>query len=106
MERLEKINIDNYDFTTHELPILALIKLYLNAADQPVEDIDRALDSKEGLMDLIENAKATVAIRSGYDEDIKYVMAVFLQKTDEVAIADHYWGALKPFLEDCRKELV
>ena len=34
------------------------------------------------------------------------ILAVFLQKTDEVAIADHYWGALKPFLEDCRKELV
>ena len=106
MERLKKINIDNYDFTTHELPILALIKLYLNAADQPVEDIDRALDSKEGLMDLIENAKATVTIRRGYEESIKYMMAVFLQKTDEVTIADHYWGALKPFLEDCRKELV
>ena len=54
-----------------------MIKLYLNSADRPVEDIDRALDSKEGLMGLIENAKATVAIRSGYDEDIKYMMAVF-----------------------------
>lgn len=71
-----------------------------------MEDIDRALDSKEGLIDLIENAKATVAIRSGYDEGIKCMLAVFLQKTDEVAIADRYWDALKPFLEDCRKELV
>lgn len=97
---------DSYNFTTQELPILALITLYLNAADKPVEDIGRALDSREGLMDLIENAKATVAIRSGYDEGIKYMMAVFLQKTDEVAIADRYWDALKPFLEDCRKELV
>ena len=83
-----------------------MIKLYLNSADRPVEDIDRALDSKEGLMGLIENAKATVTIRRGYEESIKYMLAVFLQKTDEVAIADHYWGALKPFLEDCRKELV
>ena len=99
------LDISSYNFTTQELPILALITLYLNAADKPVEDIDRALDSREGLMDLIENAKATVAIRSGYDEDIKYMMAVFLQKTDEVTIADHYWGALKPFLEDCRKEI-
>ena len=105
MERLEKINIDSYNFTTQELPILALIKLYLNAADQPVEDIDRALDSKEGLMDLIENAKATVKIQRGYEESIKYMLAVFLQKTDEVAIADRYWDALKPFLEDCRKEI-
>lgn len=105
MERLEKINIDSYNFTTQELPILALIKLYLNAANQPVEDIDRALDSKEGLMDLIENAKATVTIRRGYEESIKYMMAVFLQKTDEVTIADRYWDALKPFLEDCRKEI-
>ena len=70
-----------------------------------MEDIDRALDSREGLMDLIENAKATVTIRRGYEESIKYMMAVFLQKTDEVAIADHYWDALKPFLEDCRKEI-
>ena len=106
MERLEKINIDSYNFTVQEQPILALIKLYLNAADRPVEDIDRALDSKEGLMGLIENAKATVKIQRGYEESIKYMLAVFLQKTDEVTIADHYWGALKPFLEDCRKELV
>lgn len=106
MERLEKINIDSYNFTTQELPILALIKLYLNAADQPVEDIDRALDSNEGLMDLIENAKVTVKIQRGYEESIKYMLAVFLQKTDEVTIADRYWDALKPFLEDCRKELV
>ena len=106
MERLEKINIDSYSFTVQEQPILALIKLYLNAADRPVEDIDRALDSKEGLMDLVENAKATVTIRRGYEESIKYMLAVFLQKTDEVAIADRYWDALKPFLEDCRKELL
>lgn len=106
MERLEKINIDSYNFATQELPILALIKLYLNSADQPVEDIDRALDSKEGLMGLIENAKATVKIQRGYEESIKYILAVFLQKTDEVTIADRYWDALKPFLEDCRKELV
>lgn len=106
MERLENIDIDNYDFTTQELPILALIKLYLNQAGQPIEEIDRALDSIEGLMDLIENAKAAVTIRSGYDESIKYMMAVFLQKADVVGIADRYWDALKPFMEDCRRELV
>lgn len=106
MERLDNIDIDNYDFTTQEMPILALIKLYLNAADQPVQDIDRALDSREGLMDLIENAKDTVKIEHGYEEDLKYMLAVFLQKTDEAAIADRYWDALKPFLEDCRRELV
>lgn len=106
MERLERIDIDNYDFSTQELPILALIKLYLNAADQPMENIDRALGSKEGLMDLIENAKAAVTIRSGYDESIKYMLAVFLQKIDDETIADRYWDALKPFMEDCRRELV
>ena len=36
MERLENIDIDSYNFTVKELPILALIKLYLNAAEQPV----------------------------------------------------------------------
>ena len=105
MERLERIDIDNYDFSTQELPILALIKLYLNAADQPMEDIDRALDSKEGLTDLIANAKAAVKIQRSYDEGIKYMMAVFLQKADEAAITDRYWEALKPFLVDCRKEI-
>lgn len=40
-----------------------------------------------------------------YEESIKYMMAVFLQKTDEVTIADRYWDALKSFLEDCRKEI-
>ena len=105
MERLENIDIDNYDFTTQELPILALIKLYLNTAENPVEEIDRALDSRIGLTDLIANAKAAVKIQRGYDEGIKYMIAVFLQKTDEVTIADRYWDALKPFLEDCRKEI-
>ena len=33
------------------------------------------------------------------------MLAVFLQKTDEVTIADRYWDTLKPFLEDCRKEI-
>lgn len=106
MERLENIDIDNYDFTTQELPILALIKLYLNTADDPVEEIDRALESRIGLMDLIENAKATVEIQKDYDDSIKYIIAVFLQKTDEVASAYRYWNTLKPFLEDCRKELI
>ena len=47
-----------------------------------------------------------VLIQRGYEEELKYMLAVFLQKTDEVTIADRYWDALKPFLEDCRKELV
>lgn len=106
MERLENIDIDNYDFTTQELPILALIKLYLNQAGQPIEEIDRALDSIEGLMDLIENAKASVEIQKDYDDSIKYMIAVFLQKTDEVVSAYRYWNTLKPFLEDCRKEII
>lgn len=106
MERLENIDIDNYDFTTQELPILALIKLYLNQADQPIEEIDQALDSIEGLMDLIENAKASVEIQKDYDDSIKYMIAVFLQKTDVVVSAYRYWNTLKPFLEDCRKEII
>ena len=93
MERLENIDIDSYNFTVKELPILALIKLYLNAAEQPVEEIDRALDSLEGLMDLIENAKKSVEIQKDYDESIKYMIAVFLQKTDEVVSAYRYPGA-------------
>ena len=54
---------------------------------------------------MIENAKATVKIQRGYEEELKYMLAVFLQKTDEVTIADRYWDTLKPFLEDCRKEI-
>ena len=106
MDRLERIDIDSYDFSVQELPILALIKLYLNTAENPVEEIDRALDSRIGLMDLIENAKKSVEIQKDYDESIKYMIAVFLQKTDEVVSAYRYWNTLKPFLEDCRKELI
>ena len=47
-----------------------------------------------------------VLIQRGYEEELKYMLAVFLQKADEVTIADRYWVALKPFLVDCRKELV
>ena len=47
-----------------------------------------------------------VPIQRGYEEELKYMLAVFLQKADEVTIADRYLDALKPFLEDCRKELL
>ena len=106
MERLENIDIDSYNFTVKELPILALIKLYLNTAENPVEEIDRALDSRIGLMDLIENAKASVEIQGEYADSIKYMIAVFLQQTNEFMCASRYWHTLKPFLEDCRKELI
>lgn len=46
-----------------------------------------------------------VLIQRGYEEELKYMLAVFLQKADEVTIADRYWVALKPFLVYCRKEL-
>ena len=78
MDRLERIDIDIYDFSVQELHILALIKLYLNTADNPVEEIDRALDSSIGLMGLIENAKASVGIQGDYEDSIKYMIAAFL----------------------------
>ena len=31
-----------------------------------------------------------VLIRRGYEEELKYMLAVFLQKADEVTIADRY----------------
>lgn len=46
-----------------------------------------------------------VPIQRSYEEELKYMLAVFLQKADEVTIADRYWVALKPFLVYCRKEL-
>ena len=39
-----------------------------------------------------------VLIQRGYEEELKYMLAVFLQKADEVTIADRYLDALKPFL--------
>ena len=63
MERLKNIHIEKYGFTVHELPILALIKLYLSQTNEPIKAIDAALNSRAGLEFLIEKAKASVEIK-------------------------------------------
>ena len=63
MERLKNIHIENYPFSTQELPVLALIKLYLSQTNEPIKAIDTALNSRAGLEFLIEKAKASVAIK-------------------------------------------
>ena len=60
MERLKNIHIENYPFSTQEIPVLALIKLYLSQTNEPIKAIDTALNSRAGLEFLIEKAKASV----------------------------------------------
>ena len=60
MERLKNIHIENYPFSTQELPVLALIKLYLSQTHEPNKAIATALNSRAGLEFLIEKAKASV----------------------------------------------
>ena len=69
MERLKNIHIENYPFSTQEIPVLALIKLYLSQTNEPIKAIDTALSSRAGLEFLIEKAKASVAIKDEYSHD-------------------------------------
>lgn len=106
MERLENIHIEKYPFTIQERPILALIKLYLNTTDEPVKAVDRALSSKVGLEVLIENAKTSVEIKEEYSEFIKKLLAIIAFELNCEKCAEMYQDRIKPFLEDCRRELV
>lgn len=105
MERLKNIHIDNYPFSTQELPVLALIKLYLSQTNEPIKAIDAALNSRAGLEFLIEKAKAFVEIKDEYSHDIKKALAHIVLPLDCEKCARIYQDRLVPFLEDCRKEL-
>ena len=105
MERLKNIHIENYPFSTQELPVLALIKLYLSQTNEPIKAIDTALNSRAGLEFLIEKAKASVAIKDEYSQDIKKALAHKVLPLDCEKCARLYQDRLMPFLEDCRKEL-
>ena len=105
MERLRNIHIENYPFSTQELPVLALIKLYLSQTNEPIRAIDMALNSRAGLEFLIEKAKASFAIKDEYSHDIKKALAHIVLPLDCEKCARIYQDGLVPFLEDCRKEL-
>ena len=105
MERLKNIHIENYPFSTQELPVLALIKLYLSQTNEPIKAIDTALSSRAGLEFLIEKSKASVAIKDEYSHDIKKALAHIVLPLDCEKCARIYQDRLVPFLEDCRKEL-
>ena len=105
MERLKNIHIENYPFSTQELPVLALIKQYLCLIDEPIKAIDTALNSRAGLEFLIEKAKASVEIKDEYSHDIKKALAHIVLPLDCEMCARIYQDRLVPFLEDCRKEL-
>lgn len=105
MERLKNIHIENYPFSTQELPVLALIKLYLSQTNEPIKEIDTALSSRAGLEFLIEKAKTSVAIKDEYSHDIKKALAHIVLPLDCEKCARIYQDRLVPFLEDCRKEL-
>ena len=53
MERLKNIHIENYPFSTQELPVLALIKLYLSQTNEPIKAIDTGIkfESRFGVLD-------------------------------------------------------
>ena len=105
MERLRNIHIENYPFSTQELPVLALIKLYLSQTNEPIKAIDAALNSRAGLEFLIEKAKASVEIKDEYSHDIKKALAHKILPLDCEKCARLYQDRLMPFLEDCRREL-
>ena len=105
MERLKNIHIENYPFSTQELPVLALIKLYLSQTNEPIRAIDMALNSRAGLEFLIEKAKASVEIKDEYSHDIKKALAHKILPLDCEKCARLYQDRLMPFLEDCRREL-
>ena len=105
MERLKNIHIEKYGFTVHELPILALIKLYPNPTAEPEKAVVAALSSRDGLEKLVENAKASVKIEEEYSEFIKKLLATMLVELNCKKCAEILQGRLIPFLEDCRKEL-
>lgn len=90
MERLKNIHIENYPFSTQELPVLALIKLYLSQTNEPIKAIDTALSSRAGLEFLIEKAKASVAIKDEYSHDKRLTkLGLFLRST---SLADWFIG--------------
>ena len=105
MERLKNIHIENYPFSTQELPVLALIKLYLSQTNEPIKAIDTALNSRAGLEFLIERAKATVEIKEEYALPFKKALAHKVLPLDCEKCARMYQDSIVPFLEDCRKEL-
>lgn len=105
MEKLGNIHIEEYPFSTQELPILALIRQYLREADEPIKAVNAALGSTAGLEYLLENAKASVEIKDTYSQPIKKALAHVILPIDCKKCAYMYQDRLAPFLEDCRKEL-
>lgn len=105
MEKLGNIHIEEYPFSTQELPILALIRQYLREADEPIKAVNAALGSTAGLEYLLENAKASVEIKDTYSQPIKKALAHVILPLDCEKCARIYQDRLVPFLEDCRKEL-
>lgn len=98
--RLESIKIGEYGFSDKELPILALIKHHLSTSETANKQIEKALSSEAGLANLVEEAKEAAVDISG---DLKF--RLFLSMVDGKKVAEKYWTALKPFLQDCGKEV-
>ena len=103
--KLKNIRIENYGFSDHELPILALITNHLENTDDPSKQIEKALSSEFGLANLIDNAKETASKISFSESLSAKQFELFLSLVDGKKIAQKYWTALKPFLQDCWKEL-
>lgn len=98
--RLENIKIGEYGFSDKEITLLALIKDHLQTTNVATKTIEKALSSVDGLAELIDDAKETAGNISAESK-----FQLFLSMVDGKKIAPKYWTALKPFLQDCWKEL-
>ena len=105
MERLNNVNIEDYGFEAADQCILALLKLYLNTAADAEQEVKQALESQEGLAEVLKRASESVVVRETYEPRLQRMLWVFQNAFDAEAHAEKLWERLKPFLLDCQREL-
>ena len=105
MERLDNIIIGEYGFDAADQCILELVKLYLNTAVDAEQEVKLALESQEGLSEVLERANKSVVVRETYEPRLKKMLRVFQDAFDAKAHAEKLWERLTPFLVDCQREL-
>lgn len=105
MERLDNIMIEEYGFGAADQCILALVKLYFNTAADGEQEIKLALESEEGLAEVLKRANESVVVRGSYEPLLQKMLRVFQNAFDAEAFAEKLGEAMKPFLLDCQREL-
>lgn len=104
-ERFENIHIEDYTDSAAEQCILALVKLYLNTAVDAEQEVKLALESQEGLAEVLKRANESVVVRETYEPRLQKMLWVFQNAFDAKAHAEKLWERLTPFLLDCQREL-